>query len=45
MKDHQKGQDDTKRELNDGLTDLMKAHLDDVTGGLVAGHNSWKQRV
>ena len=28
-----------------GLTDLMKAHLDDVTGGLAAGHNSWRQRV
>ncbi|NKB16609.1 MAG: hypothetical protein HC774_06725 [Sphingomonadales bacterium] len=27
------------------LTDLMKAHLDDVTGGLAAGHNSWRQRV
>jgi hypothetical protein len=45
MKDQHKDQEGTKQELNDGLTDLMKAHLDDVTGGLVAGHNSWKQRV
>lgn len=24
-----------------GVTDLMKAHLDDVAGG--ASHNSWRQ--
>ncbi len=35
--------DDDK--IDEGLTELMKAHLDDVTGGLSARHNSWKQTV
>jgi|UPI0004B1A6E5 hypothetical protein len=38
-------QSDNERDqdLDEGLTELMKAHLDDVTGGAMARHNSWKQ--
>jgi hypothetical protein len=32
-------------EIDSRLTELMKAHLDDVTGGLSARHNQWKQSV
>jgi hypothetical protein len=32
-------------DTDSGLTELMMAHLDDVTGGLAARHNSWKQTV
>lgn len=48
MQKHDKEQAGAPRapeQNNDALTELMKGHLDDVTGGLVAGHNSWKQRV
>ncbi len=38
----QKSQDN--EQLDEGLTELMKAHLDSVAGGL-AGHNSWRQTV
>jgi hypothetical protein len=33
-----------REELDESLTELMKAHLDTVAGGL-AGHNSWRQTV
>ncbi len=33
--------DYTDLDSEDGMTELMKAHLDDVAAG--AHHNSWKQ--
>lgn len=33
--------DYTDLDNEEGMTELMKAHLDDVAGG--ARHNSWKQ--
>ncbi|CAN5627537.1 hypothetical protein BH10PSE14_BH10PSE14_22230 [soil metagenome] len=30
-------------DLDDAMTDLMQAHLDDVTGALGSKHSSWKQ--
>jgi hypothetical protein len=38
-------QHDAASEVDARLTELMKAHLDDVTGGLAARHNQWKQSV
>jgi hypothetical protein len=35
---------ETRDDLDENLTELMKAHLDTVAGGL-AGHNSWRQTV
>lgn len=32
----------TDLDSEEGMTDLMKAHLDGVAGG--ASHNSWRQR-
>jgi hypothetical protein len=42
MQDHKNDQQREDEELDEGLTELMKAHLDDVTGGS-SRHTSWKQ--
>jgi hypothetical protein len=42
MQNPNQNQDVHSKELDAGLTELMKAHLDTVAGGL-AGHNSWRQ--
>jgi hypothetical protein len=39
-----KAKDEGKGQSNQ-LSELMKAHLDDVTGGLAARHNQWRQVV
>jgi hypothetical protein len=43
MTDKNTPQPENGEDLDLGLTELMKAHLDDVTGGAAARHNSWKQ--
>jgi hypothetical protein len=45
MKNQNSTQPPADHDLEDGLTELMKAHLDDVTGGLAARHSSWRQSV
>jgi hypothetical protein len=45
MQDNNINEPAVDSDLEDGLTELMKAHLDDVTGGAAARHNSWKQTV
>jgi hypothetical protein len=45
MQDKDMNQPLVESDLDEGLTELMKAHLDDVTGGAAARHNSWKQTV
>jgi hypothetical protein len=45
MQERENDRENTEQELDTGLTELMQAHIDDVTGGLAARHNSWKQTV
>lgn len=42
---NQTEQHDSAGDIDTRLTELMKAHLDDVTGGLATRHNQWKQTV
>ena len=45
MNDIKNNNDDTNLEdanLDEAMTELMQAHLDDVTGA-ASSHNSWKQ--